>query len=77
MCMLTWKSVSDSSEKPLTQLERYPDLSVFMLMMCEIGGVMVAGGREGLVGVGGLLTGGGKTYYTCRVGFACGRWSAV
>ncbi|KAM0814092.1 hypothetical protein AB5N19_14094 [Seiridium cardinale] len=34
-------------------------------------GVMVAGGREGLVGVGGLLTGGGKTYYTCRVGFAC------
>ncbi|KAI1258933.1 hypothetical protein F5Y18DRAFT_411892 [Xylariaceae sp. FL1019] len=33
--------------------------------------VMVAGGREGLVGVGGLLTGGGKTYYTCRVGFAC------
>lgn len=73
MCMLTWKSVSDSSEKPLTQLERYPDLSVFVLIVCKIGGVMVAGGREGLVGVGGLLTGGGKTYYTCRVGFACGR----
>ncbi|RYP70385.1 hypothetical protein DL771_005506 [Monosporascus sp. 5C6A] len=34
-------------------------------------GVMVAGGREGLVGVGGLLTGGGKTFYTCRYGFAC------
>ncbi|KAI1501432.1 FAD-binding domain-containing protein, partial [Biscogniauxia marginata] len=34
-------------------------------------GVMVAGGREGLVGVGGLLTGGGKTLYTCRYGFAC------
>lgn len=32
---------------------------------------MVAGGREGLVGVGGLLLGGGKTFYTCRVGFAC------
>lgn len=35
-------------------------------------GVMVAGGREGLVGVGGVLTGGGKSYYTCRAGFACG-----
>ncbi|KAK6062632.1 FAD binding domain-containing protein [Seiridium cupressi] len=34
-------------------------------------GVMVAGGREGLVGIGGLLTGGGKMYYTCRVGLAC------
>ncbi|KAH8669010.1 hypothetical protein BX600DRAFT_266336 [Xylariales sp. PMI_506] len=34
-------------------------------------GVMVAGGREGLVGVGGVLTGGGKSYYTCRSGFAC------
>ena len=33
---------------------------------------MVAGGREGLVGVGGLLTGGGKTFYTCRYGFGCG-----
>ncbi|KAI0106766.1 FAD-binding domain-containing protein [Daldinia grandis] len=31
-------------------------------------GVMVAGGREGLVGVGGLLTGGGKTFHTCRYG---------
>lgn len=35
---------------------------------------MVAGGREGLVGVGGLLTGGGKTFYTCRYGFACGKY---
>ncbi|KAK8112872.1 hypothetical protein PG984_013398 [Apiospora sp. TS-2023a] len=34
-------------------------------------GVMVAGGREGLVGVGGFITGGGKTFYTCRYGFAC------
>ncbi|KAI9371227.1 hypothetical protein BJX61DRAFT_543876 [Aspergillus egyptiacus] len=34
-------------------------------------GRMVAGGREGKVGVGGLLLGGGKTFYTCRVGFAC------
>ncbi|KAL4997409.1 hypothetical protein BDV10DRAFT_169589 [Aspergillus recurvatus] len=34
-------------------------------------GRMVAGGREGKVGVGGLLTGGGKTFYACRVGFAC------
>lgn len=32
---------------------------------------MVAGGREGLVGVGALLLGGGKTFYNCRVGFAC------
>ncbi|KAI1085294.1 FAD-binding domain-containing protein [Whalleya microplaca] len=34
-------------------------------------GVMVAGGREGLVGVGGLLIGGGLTFYTCRIGWAC------
>ncbi|KAL4745378.1 hypothetical protein BDW72DRAFT_198698 [Aspergillus terricola var. indicus] len=34
-------------------------------------GRMVAGGREGKVGIGGLLAGGGKTFYTCRVGFAC------
>ncbi|KAI1376334.1 FAD-binding domain-containing protein [Hypoxylon crocopeplum] len=34
-------------------------------------GVMVAGGREGLVGVGGLLTGGGLTFYTCRDGWGC------
>ncbi|CBF84557.1 hypothetical protein AN8964.2 [Aspergillus nidulans FGSC A4] len=34
-------------------------------------GRMVAGGREGKVGIGGLLTGGGKTFYTCRNGFAC------
>ena len=38
-------------------------------------GVMVAGGREGLVGVGGLLTGGGKTFYTCRYGFGCGSFN--
>ncbi|KAL2865132.1 FAD-binding oxidoreductase [Aspergillus lucknowensis] len=34
-------------------------------------GRMVAGGREGKVGIAGLVTGGGKTFYTCRVGFAC------
>ncbi|KUI66484.1 Bifunctional solanapyrone synthase [Cytospora mali] len=34
-------------------------------------GVMVAGGREGLVGVGGFLLGGGISYYSCRVGMAC------
>ncbi|KAL4758024.1 uncharacterized protein BDW70DRAFT_163006 [Aspergillus foveolatus] len=34
-------------------------------------GRMVAGGREGKVGIGGLLTSGGKTFYTCRIGFAC------
>ncbi|KAI1767570.1 FAD-binding domain-containing protein [Hypoxylon sp. FL1150] len=34
-------------------------------------GVMVAGGREGLVGVGGLLTGGGLTFFTCRDGWGC------
>ncbi|KAM4065778.1 FAD binding domain-containing protein [Hirsutella rhossiliensis] len=34
-------------------------------------GRMVAGGRDGAVGIGGLLTGGGKTFYTCRTGFAC------
>ncbi|KAI1412613.1 FAD-binding domain-containing protein [Hypoxylon sp. FL1857] len=34
-------------------------------------GVMVAGGREGMVGVGGFLTGGGLTFYNCRYGWAC------
>ena len=31
----------------------------------------VAGGRNGLVGVGGLLLGGGISYYGPRVGWAC------
>ncbi|KAI0896861.1 FAD-binding domain-containing protein [Annulohypoxylon nitens] len=34
-------------------------------------GVMVAGGREGMVGVGGFLTGGGITFYNCRYGWGC------
>ncbi|KAI1142791.1 FAD-binding domain-containing protein [Hypoxylon sp. FL0543] len=34
-------------------------------------GVMVAGSREGMVGVGGYLTGGGLSLYTCRYGWAC------
>ncbi|KAI1455764.1 hypothetical protein F4805DRAFT_468505 [Annulohypoxylon moriforme] len=34
-------------------------------------GRMVAGGREGNVGVGGLILGGGKTFLTARRGFAC------
>ncbi|KAJ6142321.1 hypothetical protein N7497_011420 [Penicillium chrysogenum] len=34
-------------------------------------GVMVAGGREGLVGIGGLLLGGGIAFHSCRYGFAC------
>lgn len=37
----------------------------------EAKGVMVAGGRDGNVGVGGLVTGGGNSYYTGRQGFAC------
>ena len=32
----------------------------------------VAGGREGNVGVGGLILGGGNTFFTARHGFACG-----
>ncbi|KAL4950163.1 hypothetical protein BDW69DRAFT_187613 [Aspergillus filifer] len=32
---------------------------------------MIAGGREGKVGIAGLLIGGGKTFYTCRVGWGC------
>jgi FAD/FMN-containing dehydrogenase len=31
----------------------------------------VAGGREGNVGVAGLILGGGNTFYTARHGFAC------
>jgi len=34
-------------------------------------GLAVAGGREGGVGVGGLILGGGNTYFTASRGFAC------
>lgn len=34
-------------------------------------GRVVAGGRNGKVGVGGLLLGGGKTFFTGQRGFAC------
>lgn len=34
-------------------------------------GITVAGGRSGHVGVAGLLTGGGISFYIPRVGFAC------
>ncbi|KAI1741370.1 hypothetical protein F4680DRAFT_416601 [Xylaria scruposa] len=34
-------------------------------------GRVVAGGREGNVGVAGLILGGGNTFYTARHGFAC------
>ncbi|PVI01715.1 FAD-binding domain-containing protein [Periconia macrospinosa] len=34
-------------------------------------GVGVTGGREGIVGVGGFLLGGGNSWYTARTGFAC------
>lgn len=34
-------------------------------------GRVVAGGREGNVGVGGLLLGGGNTFFTAQRGFAC------
>jgi hypothetical protein len=34
-------------------------------------GAMVAGGRDGGVGIGGFLTGGGNSYYTGLQGFGC------
>ena len=37
----------------------------------EAQGVMVAGGRDGNVGVGGFMTGAGNSYFTGKCGFAC------
>jgi hypothetical protein len=37
----------------------------------EQDGVSVAGGRDGNVGIGGYVTGGGNSYYAGRRGFAC------
>lgn len=37
----------------------------------EMQGVAVAGGRDGGVGVGGFLTGGGNSFHTSRYGFGC------
>lgn len=34
-------------------------------------GVVVAGGRDAGVGIGGFLTGGGNSYYSGRMGFGC------
>ncbi|KAL8376544.1 hypothetical protein RB595_007577 [Gaeumannomyces hyphopodioides] len=34
-------------------------------------GVAVVGGRDGNVGIGGFLTGGGNSYYTGKYGFGC------
>ena len=39
--------------------------------LLENGNVSVVGGRDGDVGVGGFLTGGGISYYSPRFGFAC------
>lgn len=39
--------------------------------LLENGNVSVVGGRDGDVGVGGYLTGGGIAYYSPRFGFAC------
>lgn len=58
------------SERKIASLgpaQRWGDVFLFL----EKKGVMVAGGRDGNVGVGGLLTGGGNSYYTGRRGFVC------
>ena len=34
-------------------------------------GLSIAGGRNGLIGVGGLTLGGGISYFAPRVGWAC------
>ena len=39
--------------------------------------VSVVGGRDGDVGVGGFTTGGGISYYTPRLGFACDNVAAM
>lgn len=39
--------------------------------LLETGNVTVGGGRDGGVGVGGYLLGGGISYYSSRFGFAC------
>lgn len=42
-----------------------------VFLALEKDGVMVPGGRDGDVGVAGLITGGGNSYYTGRRGFVC------
>jgi FAD/FMN-containing dehydrogenase len=63
-----------TSYNPETQIASLLPGGTWAKVYTELGkyGRMVAGGREGTVGIGGLLTGGGKTFYTCRVGFTCG-----
>ncbi|KAK6219336.1 hypothetical protein LQW54_002324 [Pestalotiopsis sp. IQ-011] len=68
-----WSATSRSRPWAILQPRNTAEVSkaITALVQTDNYGVIVAGGREGLVGVGGLLTGGGMTYYTCRVGFAC------
>nr|POE87141.1 bifunctional solanapyrone synthase [Quercus suber] len=68
LCFLAWVKLDESTETvdlgPGAHWEEvYAELEKY--------GHMVAGGRNGKVGVGGLLLGGGKTFFTGRRGFAC------
>ena len=44
-------------------------MDVYVALQKE--GVSVTGGREGVVGVGGFVLGGGNSFYTSRTGFSC------
>jgi len=40
-------------------------------LVLEAMGLMIAGGRDASVGVGGLVTGGGISFFSPRAGFVC------
>ncbi|SPQ21596.1 3e209b66-f234-474a-9bba-7620827d6fc6 [Thermothielavioides terrestris] len=69
--LLDWTRVEDDGQhEPVVDIgpgARWADVYASL----QERGLVVAGGREGSVGVGGLILGGGFTYFTASHGFAC------